>query len=247
MSPQLNRPLPPYQQIVEYYRDRIATGELKPGERLPSTRQLIEQWSVAHATAAKVLALLRADGLVITTSGGGGGTVVADRQRGLTARDRATSVRRSGRIYPTGEQARIVDAELMPAPESVARALELPVGATVVRRHRITYRDGHPVSRSTSWFPGALAESAPDLLRAERIVQGTAGYLEQATGRRMSQGRDELSAGVADLQVAADLGVPEGSVVLVGRNWYRDAQAEVLEYGESVSAPDRAVAYEYDL
>ena len=53
MPPQLDRPPPPYLQIVEHYRDRIRDGRLGDGDRLPSTRQLAQEWRVAHATAAK--------------------------------------------------------------------------------------------------------------------------------------------------------------------------------------------------
>jgi DNA-binding transcriptional regulator YhcF (GntR family)/uncharacterized LabA/DUF88 family protein len=77
VPPELDRPQPPYLQIVAHYRDLIRAGQLRPGDKLPSTRQLVEQWHVAHATAAKVGSTLRAEGLVVTMSGGGGGTVVA--------------------------------------------------------------------------------------------------------------------------------------------------------------------------
>src|SRR4051794_33679325 len=75
LSPQVHRSLPPYLQITQHYRDQIKRGQLKDGDRLPSARQLVEQWKVAHATAAKVLSTLRAEGLVTTTTGGAGGTV----------------------------------------------------------------------------------------------------------------------------------------------------------------------------
>ena len=55
---------PPYQRIAAELRRRIAAQELKPGDRLPSTRALAEQWGVALATAAKALTELRQAGVV---------------------------------------------------------------------------------------------------------------------------------------------------------------------------------------
>ncbi|GAA0947091.1 TetR/AcrR family transcriptional regulator C-terminal domain-containing protein [Virgisporangium aurantiacum] len=55
---------PPYQRIVADLRRRIAAGELRPGDRVPSTRQLTIRWGVALATATKALATLRQEGLV---------------------------------------------------------------------------------------------------------------------------------------------------------------------------------------
>ncbi|MGW8761326.1 GntR family transcriptional regulator [Streptomyces sp. NPDC055815] len=55
---------PPYLRIVTAIRRRIADGELTPGDRVPSTRQIAEEWGVALATATKALTTLRLEGLV---------------------------------------------------------------------------------------------------------------------------------------------------------------------------------------
>ncbi|WP_031015492.1 TetR/AcrR family transcriptional regulator C-terminal domain-containing protein [Streptomyces sp. NRRL F-5727] len=55
---------PPYLRIVAEIRRRIADGELAPGDRIPSTRRIAEEWGVALATATKALTTLRLDGLV---------------------------------------------------------------------------------------------------------------------------------------------------------------------------------------
>jgi AcrR family transcriptional regulator/DNA-binding transcriptional regulator YhcF (GntR family) len=58
------RPDPPYLRIVGELRRRITAGELRPGDRVPSTRQIAQQWGVAIATATKALATLGHEGLV---------------------------------------------------------------------------------------------------------------------------------------------------------------------------------------
>src|SRR5205823_5228305 len=54
---------------------RIATGELTPGDKVPSTRRITRDWGVAVATATKALTELRARGLVHAVPGVG--TVVS--------------------------------------------------------------------------------------------------------------------------------------------------------------------------
>jgi DNA-binding GntR family transcriptional regulator len=54
----------PYLRIVDEIRGRIASGELKPGDRVPSARQITQEWGVAIATATKALAALQAEGVV---------------------------------------------------------------------------------------------------------------------------------------------------------------------------------------
>jgi DNA-binding transcriptional regulator YhcF (GntR family) len=57
---------PPYLAIAADLRSRIRAGLLRPGDRVPSTRQLTRESGVALATAAKALAVLRQEGLVRT-------------------------------------------------------------------------------------------------------------------------------------------------------------------------------------
>src|SRR5690349_17259651 len=67
---------PPYRRIADEIRARIANGELRPGDPVPSARGITREWGVALATATKVLATLNAEG--VTRSRPGRGTVVAN-------------------------------------------------------------------------------------------------------------------------------------------------------------------------
>ncbi|MER7106447.1 TetR/AcrR family transcriptional regulator C-terminal domain-containing protein [Streptomyces sp. NPDC000229] len=55
---------PPYLRIAADIRQRIADGELRPGDRVPSIRQIAQQWGVALATATKALTTLHLEGAV---------------------------------------------------------------------------------------------------------------------------------------------------------------------------------------
>lgn len=76
MSTTGKRELPPYARVVADIRARIDAGELRPGERVPSTREIMREWGVAMATATKALAALRQEGLVEAVRGVG--TLVRD-------------------------------------------------------------------------------------------------------------------------------------------------------------------------
>ncbi|KAA9374402.1 GntR family transcriptional regulator [Microbispora cellulosiformans] len=60
-----------YQEIAAELRRRIEAGELRPGDRVPSTREIVRRWGVAMATATKVLTELRREGLVRAVPGVG--------------------------------------------------------------------------------------------------------------------------------------------------------------------------------
>lgn len=245
--PRIERGEPPYLQVVRHIRDDITSGRLEVGARVPSARQLAVEWGIAHATAAKVIATLRTEGTVRTMPGAG--TVVAGREdRHLSGQDNSVAVHRTGRIYPSGYHAQVHAAGLAAAPPEVVLAFGLPDGVEVVRRVRTTFDGaGLAVSCSTSWLDPTLADSCPDLLIAERIVEGTIGYISRLTGRAAATGSDELAAGVAATSVAERLGVEPGSPVLVTRTRWLDQQGDVLEFGESFTPAGRWVRYEYSV
>ncbi|GII94412.1 GntR family transcriptional regulator [Sinosporangium siamense] len=124
------REVPRYMQIVAELRQRIAMGELSPGERVPPTREIMQLWGVAMATATKVLTELRRQGLVRVVPGVG--TIVDVRQVGpevlpSTRQAPAPSIRRA----PTPDHALTLDRIVAAA---IAVADEEGLAATSMRR-----------------------------------------------------------------------------------------------------------------
>ncbi len=65
-----------YRQIADYIRRQILTGELKPGDRLPSVREMTSHWNCTIGTIQRAYQELVTQGLV--TSRAGQGTRVID-------------------------------------------------------------------------------------------------------------------------------------------------------------------------
>lgn len=246
MAPSLVRPDPPFLQIAAHIRTQILSGELREGDKVPSSRQITQQWGVAIATASKALSVLRDEGY--TRAIPGVGTVVrASETLRHAPRGRLVAFRRDGRIYPPGDRVKILAAEMIVAPPHVADAIAVRKGTQVIRRHRLTWSYRRPVSVSTSWFDAALAEVAPLLLSMDRVVGGTTAYVEKQTGRTVTAGRDQVTARPATDGEAADLGLAGGSPVLHGRTWFYDSAGSVMEFGEFVTVPGRWTSSEYEL
>jgi len=58
--------VPPYQQIADWLRQQIIAGDLRPGQVIPSEKDLVDLFGVARTTARRTVALLREEGLVRT-------------------------------------------------------------------------------------------------------------------------------------------------------------------------------------
>ena len=64
---------PIYRQLVEHVRRRVASGQIRAGEEIPSVRELAQQLAVHPMTISKAYSLLEAEGLL-------------ERRRGLSMR-----------------------------------------------------------------------------------------------------------------------------------------------------------------
>lgn len=66
--PQINYrgDLPPHQQIAAWLRARIGSGELQPGQVLPSEKELMDLFGVARTTVRRTMNALREEGIITT-------------------------------------------------------------------------------------------------------------------------------------------------------------------------------------
>jgi len=63
------QPVRLYQRIVEQIEDALARGELKPGQRLPSERELVVQFGASRSTVREALRVLESNGVVRSRPG----------------------------------------------------------------------------------------------------------------------------------------------------------------------------------
>ncbi|HET6953515.1 MAG TPA: GntR family transcriptional regulator [Acidimicrobiales bacterium] len=243
--PEFRQAAPKYVQMADHLRDRILRGDLRPGDEVPSERQLAADWGVSRPTATKALDLLRREGHLDGRRGAG--TFVTFPPR--IHRQASERYRRSietGRIYPRGEKARILAAGCVPAPAEIALALGVPEGAEVVHRRRLIVRGEEPVELSTSWFDGELVHLAPRLVVAERILEGTLAYVEHMTGRRGRVARDRVSSRLATAEERALLALPDPSAVTATQHVVFDADEIPLEITHAIGLPGAwTVEHEY--
>lgn len=62
---------PVYLQIAAILRDKVSSGELRPGRQVPSETKLMQEYGVARLTARKAVRVLVSEGLVEVVTGRG--------------------------------------------------------------------------------------------------------------------------------------------------------------------------------
>jgi GntR family transcriptional repressor for pyruvate dehydrogenase complex len=63
------QPVRAYQRIVEQVEEALARGDLAPGQRLPSERELVAQFEVSRSTVREALRVLESNGIVRSRPG----------------------------------------------------------------------------------------------------------------------------------------------------------------------------------
>ncbi|TVL88511.1 GntR family transcriptional regulator [Streptomyces sp. SAJ15] len=66
-----NEAVQPYQRIVQDYSEKIRLGQLAAGTKLPSTRELADEYGVAPGTVQRALTELRTARLIYSHQGRG--------------------------------------------------------------------------------------------------------------------------------------------------------------------------------
>ncbi|HLS56741.1 MAG TPA: GntR family transcriptional regulator [Zeimonas sp.] len=237
MNPHL--PLPKYHQIYLVLREQLEEGRFAAG--VPGELQLTRQFGVARVTVRKALARLEAEGMIERSPGRG--TVALRRANGGAAAPRAFSARLTGlleNIVSMGlaTSVRVIECEVLPAPEAVARELGIDPGAPVQKAVRVRSTREGPLSHITTYVPGALASGFGRRELAKKPIL----ILLEESGVRIGRATQTISARLADAVVASRLGVEVGSPLLAVSRLIFDEQDRPVQWLQGLYRPDR---YEY--
>ncbi|KPL22627.1 MAG: hypothetical protein AMJ93_06665 [Anaerolineae bacterium SM23_84] len=154
--------MPVYLQLEATLRERIGSGELEVGSRLPSESQLASQFGVSRSTVRKALGRLATDGL-ITKWPGKGSYVSAERLK-MTP----TSLSFSRQMIAAGHSVgtKVLLRRVLLAPEHIARSLDLPPNAQIIPQ-----RTDHPFPSAAvaGWRTGCHSRhfSTPSAVRGD--------------------------------------------------------------------------------
>lgn len=81
-SVELSSPKPVYQQLIDQIKLAVATGRLKPGDRLPAIRDAAVELRINRNTVARVYSELEREGILYNRAGQG--SFVSDRGSSLS-------------------------------------------------------------------------------------------------------------------------------------------------------------------
>jgi GntR family transcriptional regulator len=241
--------VPKHQQLRNILTELVTT-RLRPGDMLPSERQLCSDYGVSRITVREALGQLVSDGLLVRSQGKG--TFVAHRP----ARSRLhiasfhEDMRRMG-LEPSTVVLSV--ARTTPPADTVQRLGLRPQGqAYHVRRLRLA--DRVPMSVDDAWYN---ADLLPGLDEAD-LQSSLYDILARQYGRPIDHADQTVSAGLAGTEMGRLLGIPGSGPVLKfdrvsssrgdpvehTRSWYRADRYELfmgLDNDTAATEPVRGV------
>jgi DNA-binding GntR family transcriptional regulator len=227
-------PKPAWVQIEEQLADRIESGEIGAGERLPPERELAEALRVSRMTVRQALASLAARGMV--QRGVGRGTFVSEADKLTHDLSRLSGFTEQVERLGLEAGARVIEARECPGPDIVAEALGLNAGAPMLRIERVRLGGGRPLTLEDSWLP---AGRFPGLL--ERDLSGSVYALMRAEyGLGPVSAVERLEPVAARSHEAERLEIAEGAPLMLVERIAYTADGTPVEFARDRHRGDRA-------
>jgi GntR family transcriptional regulator len=243
---------PAYRQLADRLRAAIESGEVGPGEQLPSERVLMDESGTARGTVRQAIALLKAEGLIDIEHGRGAFVRRRPPVRRVGYDRFARRHREAGQgayLAEMASEGRVPEVEVLEvgphdATGEVVRRLSLGRDRKVLVRRRRYLADGQPMELATSYVPWRLARGTP-MTNADTGPGGIYARLEEA-GHRLERFAEEVSARMPSPEEARALRLTAGvPVITVVRTAY-DNNGVAVEICDTVMAADRYVLH-YEL
>lgn len=208
---------------------------LRPGDRVPTIRQLAAQYGVTPRTAHEAWRVLQARGLVVKLPGRG--TIVNPAPWSLTPERRFEQQRAGLGPLAVGEHVRMIGAEWVGGKDGcdsetrkALAALDLPPNASTLRREVTTSQNDRPISRTVTWLPRRVVRLIPRLGHDEAVmIEGTVTALENA-GVRCRRPQSHVEARFANERESELLGVSTRDPVLAFVSLTVDHRNRPVEY-----------------
>lgn len=222
-------------RAAETLRQRILDGVYAPGERFPSTTVIANEFGTDRGTAARILAQLRGEGLLITKPRSGSFVRTFDPNlRSFPSRLAAWKEGQAIQAADTGAPTRMVDLTVgeTAANEVVANGFGIAPGVSVVRRSRRFAMGDKPVQLADSYY-------LPEMVHSSSIVYTNTGpggvYARLAElGHAPIRFTERLRARMPYPAETTSLELPGGTpVVAITRTAY-DSEDRCVEVTEMV-------------
>ena len=227
-------PVPLYYQLSEQLRERIESGALAPGDRIPSVQDLAALHNISPGTAQKAIAELVGLGLAEVRRGVGTFVAPAYGQRLETGLERLESVLSLASRQGMQPECTALEVESAPADKEVAASLQVPVDSEVTHVRRVITVEGKPVAYMLDVVPSSvLAPSEIDETFAGSVLD----LLRQKRTPVLAQAVADIIALSAKPPLLEKLSVKRGQAILLLEEILLDEEGTIIGFSQNFFVP----------
>jgi len=226
--------IPLYYKLQTILRNKILSGELVSGDRLPTEKDLAKEYKVSRATVRQALASLEKDGLIIRRRGKG--TFVSKDIRIFFDPFKFAGSVDDFTCMGISTSTKVIDFGVTRIPREIAECLQLPVNSRVVRVIRLRFVERYPYCYLLNYLPIEIGQKIqPDILRVKPLVK----VLEDDLGIYLAKAVQTFEATIADSEVALLLDTGVGDPLLKIERIVYDANNKPVEFVSSLYRADK--------
>lgn len=225
-------PTPLYYQIYLLYKQKIMTGSLCHGDRLPSESELSASHNVSRITAKRGMNELANEGLVARSRGRGTLVTYQMPMSNLSA-DFSGLMENLIAIGVTTD-VDVLTFDYVKAPVPISHALQLEPAALVQKAERRRSREDKPFSHILSYLPEDIGRS---FNRDDMKNQSILSLMENA-GHQIYEANQSVTAVLADPVLSSALNVQQGSPLIKITRVVLNQNGRPIQYIEVVYRPD---------
>jgi GntR family transcriptional regulator len=181
-------PLPLYYQLKEILKSQIERSELRPGEGIPSERELVEHYEISRPTVRQAINELVTEGLL--TREQGRGTFVSTPKISQWFLESLSSFSEEMNMKGLTYSTKVLSVDTM-ASSSTLRAVFGTEYDQFYRVERLRYVEGKPVVLVTTYLPVALF---PDLEKENLEVNSLYNIIQSKYRYRLDKATRVLEA-----------------------------------------------------
>lgn len=229
--------VPLYHQLYEMLLGKIESGELAPGDMLPTENELLEQYQLSRNTVRQALNELVNSGWVVRQRGRGSFVTRRPIEQGLNRIISFTEDMRNRGLTPGTE---IISAELIPATEHLAAALGIAKGEELAHLTRLRLADGEPMSVEESYL---VHRYCPGILGRDYAQTPLREELQRTYGICLVYATQTIRAVPASADLARTLGLERSSAILLIERISFSQENQPVEYLRLHHRGDRYVLH----
>lgn len=217
---------PIYKKIENYIKNLIQTKSLKPGELIPSEKQLSEEFSVTRMTVRSALNNLVKDGY-ITRQRGVGSIVLANKVYDNISAVSGFTEEMESKGYIVSNI--LVELNIVEADDELMKKLNITEKENVWEIKRIRLANDRKLSYMETYMPVKLFPN----LKKSHCEGSLYNYVEKECGYKIAMSEREVSAVLANDELANLLDLTKPEAILYISQVCKLQNSEVFEYSHT--------------